>query len=168
MRLAPTVHGPEDYGFIPLLIAAARRTGVSAYVGDGANRWPAIHRQDAATLFRLAVEKAPAGSALHGAGESAITFESIAHHIGRKLRIPTASLTAENSISHFGSPFFAKAFATDAPASSAHTRTLLGWTPTHPTLLEDLEIGDYFTSQIASPFSPSPLIVPALRAAGRL
>lgn len=113
VRLAPTVHGPGDYGFIPAMIAAARRTGVSAYIGDGTNRWPAIHRLDAASLFRLALEKAPAGSVLHGAGESAITFETI------------------------------------APASSARTRALLGWTPTHATLLEDMETGDYFAAQAA-------------------
>ena len=105
LRLAPTVHGPGDYGFIPFLISAARRTGVSAYIGDGANRWPAVHRQDAATLFRLAVEKAPAASVLHGAGESAITFQTIAHTIGRMLQMPTASLTSEEALSHFQNPF---------------------------------------------------------------
>ena len=152
LRLAPTVHGPGDYGFIPFLISAARRTGVSAYVDDGANRWPAIHRQDAATLFRLAVEGAPAGSTLHGAGESAITFETIAHLIGRILRIPTASLTPEEALSHFQNPFFARAFAIDAPVSSAHTRKLLGWTPTHPTLCEDMEASDYFSAHAASVF----------------
>jgi nucleoside-diphosphate-sugar epimerase len=155
VRLTPTVHGPGDYGFIPFLIAAARRTGVSAYIGDGANRWPAIHRQDAATLFRLALEKAPAGSALHGAGESAIAFETIAHLIARILRIPTASLTPEEAGTHFGNPFLARCFATDAPVSSAYTQKLLGWKPTHATLLEDMETGDYFSSQFASPFSHS-------------
>lgn len=155
VRLAPSVYGPEDYGFIPLLIGAARKKGVSAYIGDGANRWPAIHRQDAATLFRLALEKAPAGSALHGAAQSAITFETLAHLIGRMLKMPTVSLTPDESHSHFGNPFFATAFATDAPASSAHTRKLLGWKPTHPTLLEEMEMGDYFTSQIVSPFNLS-------------
>ena len=145
VRLAPTVHGPGDYGFIPALIAAARRAGVSAYIGDGANRWPAIHRLDAASLFRLAVEKAPAGSALHGAGESAITIETIARHIGRILGIPTASLTLEQAATHLGNPFLARCFATDAPASSALTQALLGWKPTHATLLEDMETGDYFS-----------------------
>ncbi len=149
VRLAPTVHGPGDYGFIPALIAAARRTGVSTYIGDGANRWPAIHRLDAARLFRLALEKAPAGSALHGAGESAITFETIAHHIGRILGIPTTSSTLEETAIHLENPFLARAFAADVPASSAHTQALLGWTPTHPTLLEDLETGDYFSPQAA-------------------
>ncbi len=152
VRLAPTVHGPEDHGFIPFLISAARRTGVSVYVGEGANRWPAIHRRDAATVFRLAIEKAPAGSVLHGVGETAITLQSVAHHIGRMLRIPTASLSPEEAASHFKNPFLAKCFATDAPVSSAHTRALLDWKPMHPTLLEDLEIGDYFSVQAASAF----------------
>ena len=145
VRLAPTVHGPGDYGFIPVLIAAARRRGVSAYIGDGANRWPAVNRLDAARLFRLAVEKAPAGSALHGVGESAITIKSVAEQIARILELPTASLTLEQAAEHLGNPFLARAFAIDAPVSSAHTQTLLGWTPTHATLLEDMETGDYFT-----------------------
>jgi nucleoside-diphosphate-sugar epimerase len=149
VRLAPTVHGPGDYGFIPKLIAAARRNGVSAYIDEGANRWPAIHRQDAATLFRLAVEKAPAGSALHGAGENAITLETIAHHIGRILKIPTTSLTLEQASTHIGDPFLARFFATDIPTSSAHTQALLGWTPTHATLLDDMETGDYFSFKTA-------------------
>ena len=152
VRLAPTVHGPGDYGFIPFLISAARRTGVSAHIGDGANRWPAVHRQDAATLFRLAVEHAPAGSVLHGAGESAITFETIAHLIGRVLRLPIVSLTPEEAVPHFRNPFFARAFATDAPVSSARTRKLLGWTPVHATLFQDMETGDYFSPQSASVF----------------
>ncbi len=152
LRLAPTVHGPGDYGFIPFLISTARRTARSAYIGDGANRWPAVHRQDAASLFRLAVEKAPAGSILHGAGESAITFETIAHLIGRMLGIPTASVAPEDAVNHFGNPFFAKAFAADAPVSSIYTRKLLTWMPTHATLLEDMEASDYFSPQAASAF----------------
>jgi nucleoside-diphosphate-sugar epimerase len=149
VRLAPTVHGPGDFGFIPMLIAAARRNGVSAYTDDGANRWPAIHRLDAASLFRLALEQAPAGTALHGAGESAVTFETIAHLIGRILQIPTVSLTPEQTAEHVGDPFLARCFATDAPASSARTRALLGWAPVHPALLEDMEFGDYFAAQPA-------------------
>ncbi len=152
LRLAPTVHGPGDYGFIPFLISAGRRTGVSAYIGDGANRWPAVHRQDAATLFRLAVEKAPAASTLHGAGESAVTLETIAHVIARHLHLPTVSLTPEEAVAHFQNPFFAKAFATDAPVSSAYSRKMLGWTPTNPTLLEDMETGDYFSPRATSAF----------------
>ncbi len=146
VRLAPTVHGPNDYGFIAMLIAAARRTGVSAYPGDGANRWPAIHRLDAATLFRLTLEQAPAGTAVHGAGESAITLATIAAKIGELLDLPVVSLGPDAFAEHVGSPFIATAFATDAPASSALTRELLGWTPTHPTLLADIEHGDYLAA----------------------
>ena len=152
LRLAPTVHGPSDYGFIPYLISAARRTGISAYIADGANRWPAVHRQDAATLYRLAVEKAPAGSALHGAGESGVTLQTIAHLIGRMLNIPTVSIHDNKAVEHFQNAFFAKAFAADSPVSSAYTRELLGWNPVHPTLLEDLETGDYFSPGAASAF----------------
>ncbi len=147
VRLAPTVHGPGDYGFIPALIAAARRAEVSAYIGDGANRWPAIHRADAAVLFRLALEKAPAGSVLHGAGESAVTIKSVAEQIARALDIPTASMTLEHATAHLGNPFLARFFSLDVPVSSEHTRALLGWTPKHPTLLQDLETGDYFTPE---------------------
>ena len=132
-----------------MLIAAARRTGVSGYIGDGAQRWPAIHRLDAAVLYRLALEQAPAGSALHGAGESAITIGTIAHQIGEILGIPTTSLTLEQGADHLGNPFIARVFATDAPASSARTRALLGWTPTHPTLLQDMRDGDYFAARAA-------------------
>ena len=138
------MHGPGDYGFIPILIAAARKHGVSAYIGDGAQRWPAIHRLDAATLFRLALEQAPARSALHGAAESGVTITSIAEQIGRSLGLPVVSLTPEQALDHFDNPFMATALGTDAHASSVHTQTLLGWTPTHPTLLEDLATGDYF------------------------
>ena len=152
LRLAPTVHGPGDYGFIPFLISTARRTGVSAYVADGANRWPAIHRQDAATLYRLAVEKAPAGSVLHGTGESGITFQTIANLVGRKLNVPTVSVPVASAVEHFRNPFFAKAFAVDSPVSSAYTRALLGWSPASPTLLEDLETGDYFSPEAVSAF----------------
>jgi nucleoside-diphosphate-sugar epimerase len=147
VRLAPTVHGPGDYGFIPALIAAARRAGVSAYIGDGANRWPAVHRFDAASLFRLALEQAPAGSVLHGVGESAVTIKSIAEQVAQILNIPTASLTLERASEHLGNPFLARFFSLDVPVSSEHTRALLGWAPKHATLLEDLKTGDYFTPQ---------------------
>jgi nucleoside-diphosphate-sugar epimerase len=147
VRLAPTVHGPGDHGFIPALIAAARRAGVSAYIGDGAHRWPAVHRADAATVFRLALEKAPAGTVLHGVGESAVTIRSIAERIARKLGVPTTSLTLEQASEHLGNPFLARFFSLDVPVSSRHTQALLGWTPRHTTLLEDLESGDYFTPE---------------------
>ena len=152
LRLAPTVHGPQDRGFIPFLISTARRTGVSAYISDGANRWPAVHRQDAATLFRLAIEKAPARSVLHGASESGITFKTISHRIGRMLNIPNVSVPVDRAASHFQNLFFAKAFAVDSPVSSASTRELLNWQPIHSTLLEDLANGDYFSPEAASAF----------------
>ena len=152
LRLAPTVHGPGDVGFIPFLISTARRTGISAYIDDGANRWPAVHRQDAAALYRLAVERAPAGSALHATGESGITFQTIAHVVGRRLNIPTVFIPINAAVEHFQNSFFAKAFAVDSPVSSAYTRELLGWRPILPTLLEDLETGDYFSSEAASAF----------------
>ena len=123
IRLAPTVHGPGDYGFVAMLVGTARRTGVSAYVGDGANRWPAIHRLDAATLFRLALEKAPAGTALHGAAEGGVPLRAIAEKIGRTLDLPVVSVGSEEAASHFGSAALAAVFAADvrsparAPAS---------------------------------------------------
>lgn len=146
VRLAPTVHGPGDYGFIGMLVATARKTGRSAYVGDGGNRWPAVHRLDAASLFRLALEKAPAGSVLHGVAESGVTFKSIAETIARALNLPVVSLTPDEAAGHFVSPFMATVYGIDAPVSSSHTQELLGWSPTHPTLLDDLEHGDYFAT----------------------
>ncbi|MEV4085248.1 SDR family oxidoreductase [Nonomuraea fuscirosea] len=146
VRLAPTVHGPEDHGFVPMLIATARKTGVSAYVGDGANRWPAVHRLDAAVLFRLALEQAAAGSVLHGVAESGVPFRSIAEVIARGLGVPAVSLTPEEAATHFVSPFMARVYAFDGPVSSSLTRETLGWSPVHPTLVEDLEHGDYLAS----------------------
>ncbi|GAA2501323.1 SDR family oxidoreductase [Winogradskya humida] len=141
VRLAPTVHGPDDHGFIPLLVATARRTGVSAYVGDGGNRWPAVNRLDAAVLFRLALEKAPAGSVLHGVAEN-VTLRSIAETIARGLGVPAVSLTPDEAVAHFPSPFMATIYGMDAPVVSAYTRKLLGWSPTHATLLDDLVVSD--------------------------
>lgn len=148
VRLAPTVHGPRDHGFIPMLIATAREAGVSAYVGDGANRWPAVHRLDAAALFRLAVEKAPAGSVLHGAAEN-VAFKTIAETIARGLGLPTASLTPEEAAAHYVSPFMATLYGFDGPVSSALTRELLGWSPAGPGLLRDLEHGDYLAAPVS-------------------
>jgi nucleoside-diphosphate-sugar epimerase len=146
VRLAPTVHGPGDYGFIGMLIATARKTGVSAYVSDGGNRWPAVHRLDAAILFRLALEKAPAGSVLHGVAESGVTLKRIAETIAQGLDLPAISLTPDEAAAHFPSPFMATVYGFDAPVSSSYTQELLGWSPTHLTLLEDLKHGDYFAT----------------------
>lgn len=135
-----TVHGKgERHGFIPQLVARARETGVSAYVGDGTNRWPAVHIADAATLYRLAVENAPTGSVLNAVGEEGVRVRDIAERIGRHLGIPAESRPA----AEFGMPLGA-VLAADMPASSALTRQLLGWAPTHPGLLEDIELGHYF------------------------
>ncbi|MBI0294206.1 SDR family oxidoreductase [Streptomyces sp. PRKS01-29] len=146
VRLAPTVHGPGDHGFIGMLVATARKTGVSAYVGDGSNRWPAVHRRDAAVLFRLALEKAPGGGVLHGVAESGVRFKDIAETIARGLGLPAVSLTADEAATHFPSPAMARFYGFDGPVSSSHTQELLGWTPTHPTLLHDVEHGDYLAA----------------------
>ncbi|MFE5369456.1 SDR family oxidoreductase [Streptomyces mirabilis] len=142
LRLSPTVHGEGDKGFVPSLIGIARETGVSAFVGDGSNRWPAVHRLDAAHLFRLALEAAPAGSILHGAAEEGVPLRDIAEFIGRRLKLPVAGITTEDASRHFG--FLAAAVSLDNPTSSALTRKLLGWRPEHPALVPDLEAGHYF------------------------
>lgn len=142
VRLAPTVHGPGDHGFIAWLVDTARKSGQSAYVGDGTNRWPAVHRLDAAVVFRSALEGAPAGSVLHATAEN-VPFRSIAETVGRGLGLPVVSLTPEEAAGHFVSPFIAAAYGLDAPVSSELTRELLDWSPRHPALLEDLADGDY-------------------------
>ena len=142
VRLAPTVHGPGDHGFVPRLIGIARDKGVSAFVGDGTNRWPAVHRLDAARLFRLAVEAAPAGARLHGAGEEGVPFRDIAGVIGRHLNLLVVSISREEADAHLG---LLGAFASaDNPTSSALTQERLGWRPVHPALIADLEEGHYF------------------------
>jgi nucleoside-diphosphate-sugar epimerase len=143
VRLAPTVHGPTDHhGFIPTLIENARKTGRSLYIGDGANRWPAVHNVDAARLYRLAVESAPAGSRLHGAAEEGIPFRDIAQAIGEQLEVPAVSVSQEQATEQLG--FIGWVASLDNPTSSAWTQKLLGWQPEHPTLLEDLKAGHYF------------------------
>jgi nucleoside-diphosphate-sugar epimerase len=143
VRLAPSVHGEGDKaGFVPSLIGIARAKGVSAFVGDGSNRWPAVHRLDAARLFRLAVEAAPAGSRLHGAAEEGVPFRDIAEAIGRQLKLPAVSIAAEETADHFG---FLSAFVSfDNPTSSALTREWLRWRPEGPALIPDIEKGHYF------------------------
>ncbi|MGC4089980.1 MAG: SDR family oxidoreductase [Polyangiaceae bacterium] len=141
VRLAPSVHGPGDHGFVKTLVDIARAKGVSAYIGDGANRWTAVHRLDAARLFVLALENAQAGAVLHGVADEAIATRSIADIIGAKLSLPVASIASDAAAAHFG--WMARFFAMDQPASSAITQRQMDWTPTHPTLLEDLEAGYY-------------------------
>jgi len=141
LRLPPTVHGDGDHGFIATLVGVAGERGASGYVGDGANAWSAVHRLDAATLYRLAVESAPAGSVLHGVGEQGIATREIAEAIGRQLDVPVVSVAPEVAVDHFG--WIGRFFALDATASSEHTRELLGWSPTHPGLVADLDAGYY-------------------------
>jgi len=138
LRLPPTVHGDGDNGFMATLVGIARATGVSGYVGDGANRWPAVHRFDAARLFRLAAESAPAGSTLHAVADEGVPVREIAETIGRHLDVPAAAAAPE----HFS--FLARFIGVDCPASSAFTRELLGWEPAGPGLIEDLDLGHYF------------------------
>jgi nucleoside-diphosphate-sugar epimerase len=136
VRLSPTVHGEHDHGFVSVLVQIARDKGVSGYVGDGQNRWNAVHRDDAARLFRLAVENAPAGSVLHAVGEEAIAVRDLATVIGEHLDVPVTSVPPEGAAEHFG--WLGAFLAVDAPASSAITQELLGWRPTGPGLLEDV------------------------------
>ncbi|MEP7211358.1 MAG: SDR family oxidoreductase [Alphaproteobacteria bacterium] len=137
IRLPPNTHEGANGGFAPYVIAAARQHGVSAYVGDGRNRWPAAHRRDAASLYRLALEKGVAGARYHALGDEGIAFRDLADVIGKRLNLPVASKTAEEAPAHFG---FLGGFAgLDAPASAALTREQLGWKPTHPGLIADLE-----------------------------
>jgi nucleoside-diphosphate-sugar epimerase len=139
VRLPPTVHSSLDHhGFVPALIGLARETGAAGYVGDGANRWPAVHTLDAARVYRLALESAPAGTRLHAVADEGVPFRAIAEAIGRHLGVPAEPRPAE----HFG---FLQGFAgLDGPVTSAATRELLGWRPEHPGLLEDLDDGHYF------------------------
>jgi nucleoside-diphosphate-sugar epimerase len=139
VSLSLSVHDEDDkHGFIPRLITIARTKGVSAYIGDGANRWPAVHRLDAAHLYRLALEAAPAGSRLDGVGDEGVPFRDIASVIGRHLNLPVVSIPREEANAHFG-PFLGMVAARDIPRSSASTRELLGWRPVHPGLISDLE-----------------------------
>ncbi|MFD5035460.1 SDR family oxidoreductase [Streptomyces sp. NPDC058405] len=142
VRLSPTCHGDGDNGFMATLVAIARAKGVSGYIGDGANHWPAVHRRDAARLFRLAVEKAPAGSVLHGVAEEGVAIRDIAEVIGRHLDVPVTSVAPEAAAEHF--TWLGAFLGLDMPASNTLTRELLDWQPTHPGLLEDLDKGHYF------------------------
>lgn len=143
VRLAPMVHSDLDHhGFTTVLIELAREHGSAAYIGDGANRWPAAHTRDVAVLYRLALEKAPAGSTLHGVGDEGIPFKQIAETIAGKLALATRSVSAEQAPEALG---FLAAFAgLDNPTSNEKTRALLGWEPTHPGWVEDVRAGHYF------------------------
>jgi nucleoside-diphosphate-sugar epimerase len=145
VRLPPTVHSSLDHhGFIPTLIGLARANGAAAYVGDGANRWPAGHTLDAARLYRLALESAPAGSRLHAVGDEGVPFREIAEAIGRNAGLPVASIAPAEADQQLG---FLGGFAQlDNPTSSELTRKLLGWEPTHPGLIADMDEGHYFRS----------------------
>jgi nucleoside-diphosphate-sugar epimerase len=144
VRLSPITHSPEldRHGFATVLIATARRTGVSAYIGNGANRWTAAHTKDTARLLRLALEKAPAGARLHAVGDEGVTTKAIASAIGERLGLPIVSIPQHDAVEHFG--FLAGPLQLDAPASSAITRQLVGWRPTEPGLLVDLHDDRYY------------------------
>ena len=143
VRLPPTVHSSLDlHGYIPTLIGIAREKGVAGYVGDGSNRWPAGHTLDAGHLYRLALEAAPAGSRLHAVGDEGVPFREIAETIGRNLDLPAVSITPEDADAYFG--FLSLFVQLDNPTSSTLTQELLGWHPTHPGLIDDLDQGHYF------------------------
>ena len=142
LRLPPSVHGKGDHGFVPALAGVARRTGVSAYVGDGANRWPAVHRFDAARLFRLALEKGPAG-VLHGAAEEGIPMREIATAIGEGLGVPVRSISPDEAKAHFD--WMAMFVAIDNPTSNAATCDAVGWKPREVGLLTDMRDSGYFS-----------------------
>ena len=142
LRLPPTVHGPGDPGFLPQIVSAARTAGTSAYIGDGGNRWPAVHRLDAAHLFCLALEAATAGSVLHGVAEEGVPFRDIAEKVGSGLGLGTSSVTADEATQHFG--FLGSLVGLDLVAVSADTRASLGWEQTRPGLLADLDADFYF------------------------
>jgi nucleoside-diphosphate-sugar epimerase len=142
VRLPPSVHGDGDRWFVPAIIRTARDKGVSAYVGDGRNRWPAVHRRDAAPLFRLALERGPAGSTFHGVADEGVPTREIAEVIGRRLGVPVVSKSREEAAAHFG--WLAGFLGLDIHASSARTQEQLGWRPRQPGLIADLGQGHYF------------------------
>ena len=142
LRLPPTNHGVGDNGFMAFLVGIAREKGASGYIGDGANRWPAVHRLDSARLFRLALEQAPAGSTLHAVADEGVPIRDIAEVIGRHLSLPVTSVSPETAGEHFS--WLGGFLGLDAPASSELTRELLGWEPTQPGLIDDLDEGHYF------------------------
>ena len=153
LRLPPSVHGDGDHGFVPALIKIAREKGVSAYVADGLNRWPAVHRIDAAHLYRLALEKGSAGAAYHAIADQGVPFRDIAAVIARRLNVPLVSKSTEEAPNHFG--WLAHFVAIDCPASSQRTRKSLGWQPTQPELIPDIDRPNYFTSDRTANAAPA-------------
>ena len=142
VRLAPSTHGEGDHGFVPMLIDIARAKGVSAWIGEGANRWPGVHRVDAARLYRLALERGARGESYHAAAEEGVPFREIAQAIGHRLEVPAEGKPVEEAAGHFG--WFTLFAGMDMPASSAWTREVLGWTPQEYGLLEDVDSERYF------------------------
>ena len=142
VRLPPTNHGKGDNGFIATLVAIARATGVAGYVGDGSNRWPAVHRLDSARLFCLAVESAPPASTLHAVGEEGVPLRDVAHVMGQHLNVPVSSIDPADAEEHFS--WLGRFVGLDVPAASAFTRELMHWEPTHEGLITDLDQGHYF------------------------
>jgi nucleoside-diphosphate-sugar epimerase len=142
LRLPPSVHGKGDHGFVPRLISIAREKGVSAFVGDGSNRWPAVHRLDAAHLYRLVLEKGSAAARYHGVADEGVTTREIAEVIGGHLNVRVVSKSREEAADHFG--WMAHFFGIDGPASSAQTQQQLGWRPVQPGLIADLNVEHYF------------------------
>jgi len=142
LRLPPSVHGMGDHGFVPHLISIAREKGVSAFIGDGLNRWPAVHRLDAAHLYRLALEEGSAAARYHGVADEGVPTREIAEVIGRHLNVPVVSKSREEAADHFG--WIALFFGMDSPASSAQTQERLGWRPVQPGLIADLNAEHYF------------------------